>query len=615
MRRIKLLFCIVTISYLAILPTLSAATLKGIVIDSAKDTVVAGATVWVTQHRRVRTLKTDDSGEFTLDAIDVAMTEVVAYKEGLALGGATALIVGDASVEILLEPGDLITLKTIDSRSKPVPGVLIRSMFVSRKFLVSVADLVPHGLPQMRSDDNGILVIPNLPKDGFIQVVLGHPRYADSSVTYLPVEREQRNILLREGKRVGGRVTYEGAGVAGVRVSVFKSGPQGQKEFAEVLTDSDGFFHARVHPDRYLVAVEHEDYASPAPAMLEVHPREEALPVSLALEAPRYIRGKVLYPDKKPCGGTRILYRKENTVFQDTFTNNDGAFSLRVPSGPGEIAIVPPRGYQSPNFGNIPVDLGEETSIDMKPIRLKRLPVITGVIRDQDGQEPGPVLVTILNLPNPYHVLTDEHGKLSLPLDFMPDLKKLQLRAEHGKRFQRVDIEVGLKKATSFDVQLAPFSPDLQPRTPVPGRNDLKGLVGKPAPELRGTQWINSEPLHLADLKGKVVVLLFWAGFDEDMGPVVIQELLTLHELLADVDDVAFVAVHDAISSAGEIQQYIDGYGIRFPVLRDEDEQTTFSTYGIVFIPQVVVLDKQGKVRYYQTDDRLLTCIKGLRRE
>ena len=34
--------------------------------------------------------------------------------------------------------------------------------------------------------------------------------------------------------------------------------------------------------------------------------------------------------------------------------------------------------------------------------------------------------------------------------------------------------------------------------------------VGKPAPEIIGGPWINSEPLSLAGLRGRVVLVEFW---------------------------------------------------------------------------------------------------------
>lgn len=44
-------------------------------------------------------------------------------------------------------------------------------------------------------------------------------------------------------------------------------------------------------------------------------------------------------------------------------------------------------------------------------------------------------------------------------------------------------------------------------------RQDPKSLIGKPAPKLLTENWANSngKPLSLAKLKGKVVVLDFWA--------------------------------------------------------------------------------------------------------
>jgi hypothetical protein len=46
-----------------------------------------------------------------------------------------------------------------------------------------------------------------------------------------------------------------------------------------------------------------------------------------------------------------------------------------------------------------------------------------------------------------------------------------------------------------------------------PGRGegaDRLVRVGQPAPEITGGPWINSEPLSLAGLRGRVVVVEFW---------------------------------------------------------------------------------------------------------
>ena len=34
--------------------------------------------------------------------------------------------------------------------------------------------------------------------------------------------------------------------------------------------------------------------------------------------------------------------------------------------------------------------------------------------------------------------------------------------------------------------------------------------IGEPAPEITGDRWINSEPLSLATLHGRVIVVEFW---------------------------------------------------------------------------------------------------------
>jgi hypothetical protein len=41
-------------------------------------------------------------------------------------------------------------------------------------------------------------------------------------------------------------------------------------------------------------------------------------------------------------------------------------------------------------------------------------------------------------------------------------------------------------------------------------RAAIQELAGKPAPALQVSNWMNTEPLDLADLQGKVVMLDFW---------------------------------------------------------------------------------------------------------
>jgi hypothetical protein len=43
------------------------------------------------------------------------------------------------------------------------------------------------------------------------------------------------------------------------------------------------------------------------------------------------------------------------------------------------------------------------------------------------------------------------------------------------------------------------------------GESEAASLkIGQPAPEITGERWINSEPLSLAKLRGRVVFVEFW---------------------------------------------------------------------------------------------------------
>ena len=78
---------------------------------------------------------------------------------------------------------------------------------------------------------------------------------------------------------------------------------------------------------------------------------------------------------------------------------------------------------------------------------------------------------------------------------------------------------------------------------------------------------------------------------------------------------VLVLGIHDASSTADEVKEFLGRYDVRFAVGKDADPFFTFVNYGINAIPQVVLLDKKGVVRYYQPESRLLELVKTLRRE
>ena len=46
--------------------------------------------------------------------------------------------------------------------------------------------------------------------------------------------------------------------------------------------------------------------------------------------------------------------------------------------------------------------------------------------------------------------------------------------------------------------------------TAAPGPEAFTARVGQPAPEITGGPWINSEPLSMEKLRGRVVAVEFW---------------------------------------------------------------------------------------------------------
>lgn len=120
------------------------------------------------------------------------------------------------------------------------------------------------------------------------------------------------------------------------------------------------------------------------------------------------------------------------------------------------------------------------------------------------------------------------------------------------------------------------------------------------APELAGiSNYINSQPFKLADLKGKVVLVDFWTYSCINCIRT-IPYLNAWYEKYAD-QGLVIVGVHspefDFEKNPANVQAAVEKFGIKYPVVQDNDH-ATWNAYQNRYWPHKYLVDDQGFIRY-----------------
>lgn len=124
----------------------------------------------------------------------------------------------------------------------------------------------------------------------------------------------------------------------------------------------------------------------------------------------------------------------------------------------------------------------------------------------------------------------------------------------------------------------------------------------EPAPALHPVRWYNTRPMTLNDLRGRVVLIGFWATWSKpsvashaDLAALAKRfraekfSVILYHSRLTNIQH-----IHD-VKAEKVLPFFIAENGLKLPVAIAG--QRDFAEYGVIGLPRFVLVDKKGNIR------------------
>jgi hypothetical protein len=114
------------------------------------------------------------------------------------------------------------------------------------------------------------------------------------------------------------------------------------------------------------------------------------------------------------------------------------------------------------------------------------------------------------------------------------------------------------------------------------------------APELQCRAWINSPPLKMESLRGKVVFLHFWATWSRAS----VEDLATVqraHELYS-TKGLVVVGIHEHVVHHQDVRELVTRKGLTYAIGHDGTNGPTAVAYDVLSYPRGILIGRDGKI-------------------
>lgn len=613
---------------------------------------------------------TDDNGAIAFDNVIldfgvavVSHPDFATVEHALSMEANTNLAVTEPRrLNVKMAPAVQSHLQLVGPDNLPVVGAEIGFLSVTHPELDLSMTLTSEDLPRLgdgsfRSDENGRLALPPLPRGSVVELQASHEKFAPVAIRDFRISSDPTPTLQM---KLGVQLEIELAGEAveagelentSIYMRLF---PEGmglgiENRIMQSLPVVDGRFRIGVPSLRYssfilqgdnlFITPRFDSGRDPLPE-LDLTTKGDQATWRIKVRRTHPVRGRVVDMDGTPVANVELFLESANEVYnEDTghwqphadrpwtsvdyvVTNNEGYFQSRIPSGKTKIEV-----NRGPCF--LMNDEGfqfDYSGPDSLPdIQVCRLPVIQLTVQDQQ-QKPVPrsVIRILGNIETDYDCAAND-GRVEVSLTQRP----LDEKHEHPSHF--VDLlafdpysnlagtcRLDLLDQDSFQNAILTVEPhDLEwPHRMLQARdtrfirsqsnqttNDPiitefpLAVVGTEVGPMNEGIWMDTPARSLTEFHGQFVLLDFWFI---GCGPC-LQELphiRLLHELYREHGGTV-VSVHISGVGAEQVQQFAKAHDMKYPLVVDPPEQPISAAYrnhAVNSYPTYILLDQHGRI-------------------